>query len=518
MLASVLVALLALTACGDSSPTGPPAVASVRVSAPGDSLFPGDAVQLAVEILDAAERPLVDRPVSWTSSDPGVASVDDTGRLTAVAPGTATIRAEAEGKTGTLAVTVVPVTIHLVVVGPDTGSVEVGNAKELVVTVFDSRGSIVIAPVVSWSSSDESIATVSQWGVVTGVAPGTVTITATSGLVAGAARVTVLPRPHQGLRVFAARRGIGIGAATGSGLFLQQSSRGDTLRSVLAREFDMMWSGNFMKFETLRPTRSTFRYDRADTMVEFGDRHGIRARGHTLVWHNQNPAWLTGGNWTREQAIELMYEHIDGVVGHFRGRLAAWDVVNEAVEGNGDLRNTFWLQRIGPDYIELAFRRAHQVDPEVPLYYNDYNIEWVGSKSTGVLNLVRDLLERGVPVHGVGFQGHFTSGQVPSKEALKTNLARFAALGLDIQITELDIRMRMPATAADYQRQAQEYERVVLACVETPRCNAVLIAGIWDGESWVPGTFPGFDDALLFDRDFQPKPAYFGVRRALDGN
>jgi endo-1,4-beta-xylanase len=394
-------------------------------------------------------------------------------------------------------------------------TVFVGATLQLRVEGRDAAGEVVPARNVQWSTSNEAVARV-QTGVVTGVTAGQVTITATADGMTARKVVTVAPMP--GLRELAARRGVGIGAATGSGLFLQQSSRGDTLRAVLAREFSMMWSGNFMKFETMRPTRSTFRFDRADTMVAFGDRHGMKARGHTLVWHNQNPSWLTGGNWTRDQAIELLYEHIDGVMAHYRGRLAAWDVVNEAVEGNGGLRDTFWLQRIGPEYIELAFRRAHQVDRDVPLYYNDYNIEWIGSKSNGVLNLLQELLGRGVPVHGIGFQGHFTSGQVPSKEALKENFARFSALGLHIQITELDIRLRMPATPADYLRQAEEYEWVFRACLETPRCNAVLVAGIFDGESWVPSTFPGFDDALLFDRDFQRKPAYFGVQRALLAN
>ncbi|HYD51248.1 MAG TPA: endo-1,4-beta-xylanase [Gemmatimonadaceae bacterium] len=321
------------------------------------------------------------------------------------------------------------------------------------------------------------------------------------------------------LRTLAEAKGISIGAAAGSGLFLRPvgDAQGDTLRAHLRREFNMVWSGNFMKFSTIRPSRAVFDYRNADLMVSFAAANGMKVRGHTLVWHQQNPGWLTSGSWTREQALAAMYEHIDSVVTHFKGKLAAWDVVNEAINDDGTMRSTLWSQRIGDDYIALAFQRAAQVEPGVPLYYNDYNIEGPGAKADAAYDLVRSLKNAGVPIHGIGFQGHFIAGQVPTRAQLAANFARFAALGLAVQITELDIRVPMPSTAASLQQQAFDFATVFQACLDVPACNAVEIAGVFDGESWVPGTFPGWGDAHLLSLTFGRKPAYWSVHKALGG-
>ena len=309
---------------------------------------------------------------------------------------------------------------------------------------------------------------------------------------------------------------VGVGTAVGQ-YFNRTDANGTKYMQMLAREFDVLTPENDMKFGPLRPSRDVFRFTRADSMVQFAQANGMKVRGHALVWHQQNPAWLTGGSWTKAQAVALLDEHITTVVGHYRGKLAAWDVVNEAVADNGTMRSTFWSQAIGPEYIEQAFRTADAADAGVLLFYNDYGIEWPGAKQDAAYALLADLKARGVPVDGVGFQMHMEVGVMPSKESLKQTFARFAALGLEIHLTELDVRMTVPSTATSRQTQAQNYRDIYAACLETPACKMIVTWGFTDLDSWVPGTFAGKGEALLFDAAFQPKPAYTSVRNLLAG-
>lgn len=307
---------------------------------------------------------------------------------------------------------------------------------------------------------------------------------------------------------------IGVGTAIG-GLFNRTDTLGAHYAMVAAREFDVVTPENELKFISLRPTRATFRFARPDSMLAFATANGMRMRGHTLVWGNRLPAWLTGASWTRPEAIALLDEHVATTVNHYEGRLAAWDVVNEALQDDGTLRSTFWLRAIGPTYIDQAFRTAAAADPSARLFYNDFGIETVGTKSDAALAMLGGLKARGVPVHGVGMQGHFVVGQTPSRAALVANMTRFAALGLKIQITELDIRMPVPATATALQTQAAEYAEVFRACLEVPACDMVVTWGFTDLASWIPAAFSGMGAALLFDDTFQPKPAYTAVQDLL---
>jgi len=239
----------------------------------------------------------------------------------------------------------------------------------------------------------------------------------------------------------------------------------------------------------------------------------MRVRGHTLVWHSQNASWLTSGTWTKDEAKALLADHVTNVVNHYKGRVIAWDVVNEILGDNGALRSGFWLTAIGPEYVELAFRTARAADPTVGLFYNDYNIEGVNAKSDSAYNLVRDLLARGVPITGVGFQAHFIAGGVPS--TLAQNITRFSALGLKVHITELDVRLQLPSSAATLQTQAQNYRDVVSTCMSFPACEAVVLWGFTDKDSWIPSTFPGMGEALIFDSAYQPKPAFASLQSVL---
>jgi endo-1,4-beta-xylanase len=242
----------------------------------------------------------------------------------------------------------------------------------------------------------------------------------------------------------------------------------------------------------------------------------MKIRGHTLVWHNQLPSWLTGGNFTRDELISILRDHILTFVGRYRGRVWAWDVVNEAVDDSiGALRtNSFWFQRIGPDYIRLAFEYAREADPDARLYYNDYSIEGLNGKSNGVYSLVSQLKSQGVPIDGVGWQMHQING-FRTEPAHKTNARRLADLGLELSITEMDIRINLPSTSEELNRQAAAYRDSINFCLTTPNCRALLTWGFTDRHSWIPSFFAGWGDALIYDAGYQPKPSYFALREAL---
>lgn len=327
---------------------------------------------------------------------------------------------------------------------------------------------------------------------------------------------TPTPADTTPLRVLAERRGLRIGTAADQG-FRLAGEEGERFRSVLSREFDVLTPENDMKFGRLRPGRDAFDFTWSDSLVAFADANGMQVRGHTLVWHNQLAPWLTAGTWERADAEALLEQHIASVVGRYRGRLVAWDVVNEAVSDDGTLRPTFWSDHIGRDYIDQAFRLAHAADPDAVLFYNDYSIEALNPKSDSVHALLSDLVARGVPVHGIGFQAHFEVGRLPSKEELAQNFARFAALGLRIHITELDVRVPLPASAEALQRQAEDYRDVIAVCLESEACDTVVTWGFTDRYSWIPSFFPGWGAALLLDAAYQPKAAYLSVHELLAG-
>jgi endo-1,4-beta-xylanase len=337
----------------------------------------------------------------------------------------------------------------------------------------------------------------------------------------GEAAAPALPsgpvEPAPTLRELAQARTVpfGVGTAVGS-LFKASDAIGKSYDSVLAKEFNVVTAENDMKFQSIRPTRGEFQYARADAMLAFAKANGMVMRGHTLVWHSQLAPWLTGGVWTTQEVRDLLDEHITNVVGHYKGRLVAWDVVNEAFnDGTASLRSGFWADRLGREYIEQAFRTAHAADPDVALYYNDYNTEAINAKSDSVFALLGDLIARGVPVHGVGFQMHLIAGQLPSMASMEANFDRFAGLGLRIHITEMDIRVPVPASLQSLQTQAADYRAVFDLCLRKPACEMIVMWGFTDRASWVPGTFPGQGDALLFNAAFQPKAAYWAVHDRL---
>ncbi len=240
----------------------------------------------------------------------------------------------------------------------------------------------------------------------------------------------------------------------------------------------------------------------------------MKVHGHTLVWHSQNPAWLNKGGWTADDLTSVLNDHIDTVVGHYRGQIAIWDVVNEAFDEDGSWRRSLWYTTLGKPYIEQAFRRARAADPDAVLLYNDYNIETINAKSDAVYALAQDFKQRGVPIDGIGFQMHITSSGL-DLASLASNMQRFADLGLAIYITEMDVRVPMPATDSALEQQATMYQDVLDRCLLQSACKGLQVWGFTDNYSWVPGFFNGQGAALIFDEQYQPKPAYRALQQRL---
>ncbi|MFY1615820.1 endo-1,4-beta-xylanase [Micromonospora sp. WMMD736] len=273
-----------------------------------------------------------------------------------------------------------------------------------------------------------------------------------------------------------------------------------TYTTILNREFNMVTAENEMKIDATEPQQNRFSYGSAEQIVNHARSRGMQVRGHTLAWHAQQPSWMQGmsGSALRQAILN----HVTQVATHFRGQIYSWDVVNEAfADGNSGGRRDSNLQRTGNDWIEAAFRAARAADPGAKLCYNDYNIDnWTWAKTQGVYNMVRDFKSRGVPIDCVGFQSHFNSDS-PYVSNYRTTLSSFAALGVDVQITELDIE-GAPANT---------YRSVVEDCLAVARCNGITVWGIRDSDSW-----RSYQSPLLFNNSGQKKPAYDAVLAALN--
>jgi endo-1,4-beta-xylanase len=263
---------------------------------------------------------------------------------------------------------------------------------------------------------------------------------------------------------------------------------------------------NELKWETVEPQRGQFDFDAADRIVDFAQQNGMAVRGHTLVWHLQNPGWLN--DLSPAELKQALADHIRTVMQHYAGRIGEWDVVNEAVADNGKPRQSLWLRKLGIGYIALAFRLAHAADPQAKLFYNDYGAEGKGLKSDAVYALVATLKRAKVPIDGVGLQAHVDTKPPPGYEQ---NIQRFAKLGLRVELTEMDVRVKTDDAAARA-AQADQYARLVDGCKP---CARFTVWGLDDADSWVPQAYPGYGHATLLDADLRPKAAFDAFRRAL---
>ncbi|MFC8595170.1 endo-1,4-beta-xylanase [Streptomyces atroolivaceus] len=275
--------------------------------------------------------------------------------------------------------------------------------------------------------------------------------------------------------------------------------------STLNAQFDSVTPENEMKWDALESTRDSFDFAAADRIVGHAQSKGMKVRGHTLVWHSQLPGWVGGLGATDLRSA--MNNHITQVMTHYKGEIHSWDVVNEAYQdgSSGARRSSPFQDKLGNGFIEEAFRTARTVDADAKLCYNDYNTDGRNAKSNAVYDMVKDFKQRGVPIDCVGFQSHFNSNS-PVPSDFQANLQRFADLGVDVQITELDIEGSGSAQAANY-------TKVVNACLAVPRCTGITVWGVTDKYSWRSSGTP-----LLFDGDYNKKPAYDAVLAALGGS
>ena len=306
------------------------------------------------------------------------------------------------------------------------------------------------------------------------------------------------------------------GRLVGAALFSSRLGSDASYTGAAGRHFNYVTAEWEMKWDPVQKTPGVFDFSGADRIVEFAEERGMRVKGHALVWHGATPAWVTA--LSPPELRIAVEDHIRTVAGRYRGRVWAWDVVNEAIDdAQPGLRSTVFSRGLGSDYLAEAFRLARQADPEAQLIYNDYGGEGLNRKSNDVYNLVRDLKQRGL-VDGVGLQMHVSAASLPSITDIAVNIRRLAALGLQVNISEMDVRVRdVPGdTAAKLERQRQVYRDVVAACVAEPRCEAITLWGFTDAHSWIDGFF-GPDDPLLFDDQYRAKPAFFGVQDAFLG-
>jgi endo-1,4-beta-xylanase len=349
--------------------------------------------------------------------------------------------------------------------------------------------------------------------VVTGIVAAVLAASAVSIAVASPGADSASPRQGDTLRGLGARVGLRVGTAVNMDV-LGSTGVDAPYTAITGSEFSTVTPENVMKWQLVEPTQGQYDWAAADKLVAFAEQHGQRVRGHTLVWHNQLPNWLTGGTFTNDQLRDLLHKHITDEVTHFRGKIWQWDVLNEAFNDDGTLRDTIWLDALGPGYIADVFRWAHAADPKALLFYNDYNIEGLGPKSDAVYAMVQQLRAEGVPIDGVGIQGHLDT-QYPLPNNMTANVARFDALGLDTAFTEVDVRTFVPVTTQEVLAQAEDYTAMLQACLAARGCISFTVWGFTDKYSWVPGFFTGEGAACIYDENYQKKPEYDAVAQTL---
>jgi endo-1,4-beta-xylanase len=286
-----------------------------------------------------------------------------------------------------------------------------------------------------------------------------------------------------------------------------------TVTQLQSQQFNMVTPGNEMKWDTTEPSNGTFNFAPGDQIVAYAQANSERVRCHNLVWQSQLPSWVSALPANQVQAA--METHITTEATHYKGDCYAWDVVNEPFNSDGSFVADPFFNAMGSGYIADALKAAHAADPNAKLYLNDYGIEGENAKSNAMFSLAQSLLAQGVPLNGIGFESHFILGQVPSD--MQANLQRFANLGLDVAVTELDDRITLPATSANLTQQATDFSTVVKDCLGVTRCVGVTQWAVGDADSWVPGTFSGQGAATMFDQNYNPKPAFTAVQNTLAG-
>jgi endo-1,4-beta-xylanase len=314
-----------------------------------------------------------------------------------------------------------------------------------------------------------------------------------------------------------------------------------TLSQITADQFSVLTPGNEMKWQVVEPQQGNFNWTGADNLVNFAEEHGQRVRGHTLVWHNQLPNWLTqgvtNGTINDSQLRDLLHQHITTEVRRYRGRIWQWDVVNEMLADSNPSQikpTDFWIAHLGPGILADVFRWAHAADPDALLCYNDYNIageDGSNAKFDAALALVKNLLAQRVPIDCVGDQGHLDLQYGFNPILMTQDLQAYANLGLKVAITEADVRTFVEKTDSNQTpivsptdptpshtanpAAADWYNGMLQSCLAVKACISFTVWGFADAESWVPGTFAGEGDADIYDVNLNPKPQYTALQLTL---
>lgn len=317
------------------------------------------------------------------------------------------------------------------------------------------------------------------------------------------------PAPGDAAYVNAPKRRVPLGAAVDSRPAVWNDNQ---YKDAFLRSFDALTPENVMKMEYIHPERNRYNFADADLLVDFAEANGRPVHGHTLVWHEQLPQWITSRRWSAQELSDAMRDHIDTVMGHYRGRVGEWDVVNEPFQEDGSFRPSVWHETLGPAFIEQALRFAHRADPSAKLFINDFNNEG-GPKAEAMVRVVRDLKSRGVPIHGVGLQMHWGAGPPPSVADIVRSLRRYTDLGVEVQITEMDVGLNpsMRDLAEHREHQQAMFTNAALACNAVPECSRFTVWGVGDKYTWRGAE----TEPLLLDSGFNAKPVYHSVRGAF---
>ncbi|OHB69405.1 MAG: hypothetical protein A2W23_01450 [Planctomycetes bacterium RBG_16_43_13] len=286
---------------------------------------------------------------------------------------------------------------------------------------------------------------------------------------------------------------------------------------TLVRQFNFLTPENHMKWGIVHPTPNKWNFAPADALVGFAIKHNIKIKGHALIWHRELPKYVDE-KMSSEQFRQAVQEHIHKLVSHYKGKVYAWDVVNEAIDDKEGLRKTIFLEKLGENYIDEVFRLAHRADPDAILIYNDYGADGLGSKSDRVYALVKRMVKEDIPIHGVGLQMHISATSYPKPVDVAANIRRISELGLKIFISEMDVQIRELSgnLSRRLEVQRQIYHDIIAESRKVDNFVAVTFWGFTDAHSWIDYEY-GPDDPLLFDEDYKPKPAYFGLLDALTG-
>jgi len=331
----------------------------------------------------------------------------------------------------------------------------------------------------------------------------------------------------ESLRDLAAAIGLRVGSA-----IIDQDLDTPAWAAVAASQFSVVTPGNDMKWQVVEPTQGVFDWTGADNLVAFAKANNQLVRGHTLCWHNQLPDWLTtgvaNGTISSSQLSGLLQRHVYTEVGRYRGRIWQWDVCNEFLTDTTPSQidpNNFWIANAGPGIIADAFRWARQADPQALLFYNDYNIggeDGTNAKFDAAFALAQQLLGEGVPIDGIGIQGHLDTQYGWSPQRLQADIEQFASLGLKVAITEADVRTfvnnatdQVPTDNLAQFAQPFEFSEMMKAALAVPELISFTVWGFTDADSWVPGTFTGEGYATIYDVNLNPKPAYLALQSDL---